>query len=113
MNQQQPATGRERRIRTRWVVLGVAVVALILAGFVSFYASSSPDGLNRVAADKGFASTGRTHSSDGSPLAGYESKGVHNARLSKAIAGVSGTVIVLALAGGLTLLVRRRQPSHA
>lgn len=113
MNQQQPATGRERRIPTRWVVLGVAVVALILAGFVSFYASTSPDGLNRVAADKGFASTEKAHSSDGSPLAGYESKGVENARLSKAIAGVSGTVIVLVLAGGLTLLVRRRRPTHA
>lgn len=112
MNEQQQS-GRERRIPTRWVVAGLAVAALILAGFVSFYASTSPDGLNRVAADKGFASTEKTHHVDGSPLAGYESKGVHNARLSKAIAGVSGTVIVLALAGGLTLLVRRRQPSHA
>jgi hypothetical protein len=33
--------------------------------------------------------------------------------VSKAVAGVSGTVIVLVLAGGLTLLVRRRQPTHA
>lgn len=98
-----------RQVRTRWVVVGVAVVALLLAGVVSFYASSSPDGLNRVAEDKGFASTERTHSSDGSPLAGYESKGVDDPRLSKAVAGVTGTVLVLVLAGGLTLLVRRRE----
>lgn len=102
-----------RQIPTRWVVIGVAVVALVLAGVVSFYASSSPDGLNRVAQDKGFASTEKQHTSDGSPLAGYESKGVHNERASKAVAGITGTVVVLVLAGGLTLLVRRRQPTRA
>jgi hypothetical protein len=102
-----------KQVRTRWVVVGVALVALILAGFVSFYASSSPDGLNRVAEDKGFASTEKTHTSDGSPLAGYESKGVDDPRLSKAVAGISGTAIVLVLAGGLTLLVRRRPRAEA
>jgi hypothetical protein len=96
------------RVRTRWVVVGVALVALLLAGVVSFYASASPDGLNRVAADQGFAATEKQHASDGSPLAGYESKGVHDARASRAVAGVTGTVVVLLLAGGLTLLVRRR-----
>lgn len=101
-----------RNVPTRWVAIGVAVVALILAGVVSFYASSSPDGLNRVAEDKGFSSTEKTHASDGSPLAGYESKGVDNPRVSKAVAGITGTVIVLVLAGGLTLLVRRRQPTE-
>jgi hypothetical protein len=102
-----------KQVRTRWVALGVALVALVLAGVVSYYASSSPDGLNRVAEDKGFAATERTHSSDGSPLAGYESKGVDDPRLSKAVAGISGTVLVLVLAGGLTLLVRRRRPADA
>jgi hypothetical protein len=102
-----------RRVPTRWVVVGVAVVALLLAGVVSFYASSSPDGLNRVAADKGFASTEKKHSSDRSPLAGYESKGVDDPRMSKAVAGVTGTVLVLVLAGGLALLVRRRDASRA
>jgi len=102
-----------KQVSTRWVVIGVALVALILAGIVSFYASASPDGLNRVAADKGFASTEKTHKSDGSPLAGYESKGVDDPRLSKAVSGISGTVIVLVLAGGLTLLIRRRQPAEA
>jgi cobalt/nickel transport protein len=101
-----------KQVRTRWVVVGVAVVALILAGVVSFYASTSPDGLNRVAEDKGFAATQKTHASDGSPLAGYQSKGVGNRRVSKAVAGITGTVVVLVLAGGLTLLVRRRQPTR-
>jgi hypothetical protein len=102
-----------RQIPTRWVLVAVAVVALLLAGAASFYASGSPDGLNRVAEDKGFSSTETRHASDGSPLAGYQSRGVENPRLSKAIAGVTGTVLVLALAGGLTLLVHRRRPRPA
>ncbi len=35
-------------------VVGGLLVALALAFFVSPYASSSPDGLNKVAEDKGF-----------------------------------------------------------
>lgn len=97
-----------RRVSTRALVLTGLLVALFLAGFVSYYASRSPDGLNRVARDHGFAGTGRPHASDGSPLAGYRAKGVRDGRLSGGLAGVAGAVAVLTLAGGLTVLVRRR-----
>ncbi len=44
--------------RSVWVVIGVGiVVSLFIAGFVSFYASSSPDGLEKVAEDQGFIET--------------------------------------------------------
>ena len=99
-------------MKTTWVALGIAVVALILAGVVSFYASSSPDGLNRVAEDKGFSNTEKDHAAADGPLAGYETKDVGNARASKAIAGITGTVVVLLLAGGLTFVIRRRQPTQ-
>ncbi|MFT4286250.1 PDGLE domain-containing protein [Nocardioides sp.] len=102
-----------RTVKTTWVVLGMAVVALVLAGVVSFYASSSPDGLNRVAEDKGFSSTEKDHAAGDGPLAGYETKDVGNARASKAIAGITGTLVVLVLAGGLTFVVRRRQNAPA
>jgi hypothetical protein len=93
---------------TRALVLAGLLVALLLAGVVSFYASRSPDGLNRVAEDKGFSDTQTKHASDGSPLAGYGTKGVTDERLSRGLAGVAGCVVVLALAGGLTYVVRRR-----
>jgi hypothetical protein len=96
------------KVSTRAVVVTGLLVALLLAGVVSFYASRSPDGLNRVAEDKGFADTRTQHASDGSPLAGYGTKGVDNPRLSGGLAGVVGCVVVLALAGGLTYVVRRR-----
>jgi hypothetical protein len=96
------------KVSTRALVVTGLLVALLLAGVVSFYASRSPDGLNRVAEDKGFSDTQTEHASDGSPLAGYGTAGVADQRLSRGLAGVVGCVVVLALAGGLTYVVRRR-----
>lgn len=97
-----------RRVATKWVALGLLAVTLVLAGFVSYYASNSPDGLNRVALDNGFSNTQQEHASADSPLAGYSSAGVDNQRVSGGLAGVAGVLVVLVLAGGLTFVVRRR-----
>ncbi len=98
-----------RRVEFKWVALGALVVALLLAGIVSYYASASPDGLEHVATEQGFIDTAKGHSSADSPMADYGTKGVDNPRLSVGIAGITGTLIVLLLAGGLTFVVRRRQ----
>ena len=95
-------------VSTRALVVTGLLVALLLAGVVSYYASSSPDGLNRVAEDKGFSSTEKEHASEDSPLADYGTKGVTDERLSGGVAGVVGCLVVLVLAGGLALVVRRR-----
>ncbi|GAW52235.1 MULTISPECIES: PDGLE domain-containing protein [unclassified Nocardioides] len=95
---------------TKWVALGILVVALLLAGVVSYYASSAPDGLNRVAQDTGISRTEKQHAAADGPLAGYSAKDVDNQRLSGGLAGVAGVVVVLVLAGGLALVVRRRKP---
>jgi cobalt/nickel transport protein len=99
-----------RRVSTVSVVVAGVLVALILAGIVSFYASSDPDGLSRVAEDHGFAATQKEHGAADGPLAGYETKGLDDARLSGGLAGVVGSLVVLGLAGGLVLVVRRRRP---
>lgn len=98
-----------RRVSTRGVVVAGVLVALVLAGIVSYYASSSPDGLNKVAADKGFSSAETTHVSTDSPLAGYQTKGVDDTRLSGGLAGVAGSIVVLVLAGGAAFVLRRRR----
>jgi cobalt/nickel transport system permease protein/cobalt/nickel transport protein len=100
------------RVRTRWVALGVLLVALVLAGVVSHYASQDPDGLTRVSQDKGFARTETQHRAADSPFAGYRTKDVGDDRLSGGLAGVVGVVVVLVLAGGLTWVVRRRGRDH-
>ncbi|MFI0449565.1 PDGLE domain-containing protein [Actinomadura sp. 6N118] len=84
------------------------LVAVIIAGFVSFYASASPDGLTKVAEDKGFASQEKDHQLKDSPFGDYGVKGVDNERLSGGLAGVIGVGLTLAVGGGLFWVVRRR-----
>jgi cobalt/nickel transport protein len=101
------------RPSTRALVVAGVLVALLLAGVVSFYASSAPDGLNRVAEDQGIARAERDHPASDGPMAGYRARGVENDRLSGLVAGVSGALVVLALFGGLTLVLRRRRDADA
>jgi len=72
---------------------------------VSPFASSSPDGLNWVAIDKGFDEQQEAHALEESPLAGYAVKGVDGERVSKGISGLIGVLITfgvgLALFGAL------------
>jgi cobalt/nickel transport protein len=98
-------------VSTRVLVVAGIVAALVIAGVASFYASTEPDGLAKVSEDKGFSNTEKGHGAADGPFAGYETKGVDNARLSGGMAGVVGSLVVLAVAGGGVLLVRRRRPA--
>ena len=97
-----------KRMSTRAFVLSGLLVALLLAGVVSFYASSHPDGLEYVAERTGFLDSADDHAAGDGPLADYATKGVEDARLSGGVAGVVGTLVVLLLAGGIGFAVRRR-----
>lgn len=98
--------------RTRGVVLVGLLITLLLAGFGSYYASSSPDGLARVAIDKGMDKDmdkdERDHAFANSPLAGYSVRGVGSQRLSGGLAGVAGVGLTFLLVGAITVGVRRR-----
>ncbi|MEU7292370.1 energy-coupling factor ABC transporter permease [Streptomyces exfoliatus] len=100
-----PATGGSPR--KLWI--GGVVTALVLAGFVSFYASASPDGLEKVAADQGIDAKAKEHAAAGSPLADYGVEGVETARLSGGLAGVIGVGATLAVGTGAFWVVRRRK----
>ena len=95
-------------MRTRTFVLSGLLVALVLAGVVSLYASSHPDGLEHVAGRTGFLDSADDHAAGDGPFADYATKGVDDARLSGGLAGVVGTVVVLVVAGGIGFAVRRR-----
>ena len=92
-----------------FIAVGLAL-AVGLAFFVSPYASSSPDGLNRVAADKGFGGAAETRAS---PIPGYAFPGVEDERLAKGLAGFAGTLGVFALGFGVAYTLRRREVSAA
>jgi membrane protease YdiL (CAAX protease family) len=100
-------------MRRRWgFFLAGLLVSLLIAGVASFYASSAPDGLEKVAADRGFEDTAKDRAMADGPLADYGTRGVSNARLSGGLAGVAGVTITLIAAGGLFwLLAYRRRPA--
>ncbi|MCZ2824082.1 MULTISPECIES: PDGLE domain-containing protein [unclassified Modestobacter] len=97
--------------RTRTFVLIGTVLALLIAGVGSWYASSAPDGLEATAEEQGFGSTARDSAAADSPLADYTASWIGDDRLSGGLAGVIGVLLVLALTSVLVLLVRRRPAS--
>ena len=79
------------------------IVSALLAGGASFYASSSPDGLEKVAEDIGFIETAKDHS-----LADYGLAGVDNERLSVGASGVIGVLVTSVVGFGLFMLIRKK-----
>ena len=112
------------RQRSAYFILGGLLVALVLAGVVSNFASANPDGLDsslregctvneagEITGGNCPALAERDHELADGPLADYSVKGVQNDRLSTGLAGVLGVAITFALAGGLFWVVRRRRPA--
>ena len=84
------------------------IAALSLAGGLSFYASSSPDGLEKVAEDEGFLESAEDSVLSNSPLADYGLAGLDSERLSVGIAGVIGVVVTAIVALALFSLIKKR-----
>ncbi|MET8448764.1 energy-coupling factor ABC transporter permease [Streptomyces sp. NPDC005209] len=102
-----PAAGAAGSHRKLWITGLVA--SLVLAGFVSFYASANPDGLEKIAHDKGIDRKVEKHASSDSPLAGYGVKDVSDARLSSGLAGVVGVGVTVVAGSAVFWAVRRRR----
>ncbi|MEU6336386.1 energy-coupling factor ABC transporter permease [Streptomyces cellulosae] len=103
----EPVPAAARSPRTVWIA-GL-VTSLLLAGFVSFYASANPDGLEKVAADHGIDKQAEEHAAANSPLADYGVKDVDDARLSGGLAGVIGVGVTVVAGTGVFWAVRRRR----
>ena len=92
-----------------FTVLALAV-AVGLATAASPFASSSPDGLERVAEDKAFLDDGSQHSiQEDSPVPDYAFPGIGDGRVATGVAGFAGTLVVFALGYGLAAVLRRRE----
>lgn len=95
-------------MRTRTFFVVALLASLLVAGGVSYFASSNPDGLEYVAEEVGFADAAEDSAAADSPLSDYQVRGVENDALSGGLAGVVGALVVLVVAGGLAYVVRRR-----
>jgi cobalt/nickel transport protein len=110
----------QRDRRAAGFLLGFLVVALLVAGGLSYLASSDPDGLDTVTlegctvteTDAGerlegtcIAQNAQDHALGSGPLADYA---VDGAEGTVGLAGVIGVLVTAVLAGGLFGLLRRR-----
>lgn len=113
------APPQSSRRSAKGLLVGGLLLAFLLAGFFSGYASSSPDGLEKVAGDQGFLEAGRDSGFAGSPLADYAVRGIDDERLAGGLAGVLGVLMTVAvgtlLFWAVSRLARRRAagPSRA
>lgn len=85
---------------------GVLILALFLA-LLSPLASSSPDGLERVAEDKGFMETAREAVFEIIP--DYVLPGVGNEAGATILAGIIGTLMLFGIGYGLAQLLKARR----
>lgn len=98
----QPAAPRTG---LRGLLVGGGVVAVLLAGVVSFFVSEHPDGLEHVAETEGFAEAEREHAFGGFALADYGEVG----GVPVGLAGLLGVAVTLVVGIVVFRLVQRRR----
>ncbi len=98
---------RSGRLSRRVFVIAALGITLVVAAVVSQFAVDSPDGLERVAEDTGIV--GQASPLEGSLFSDYAVTGLENHTLSLAIAGIVGTLLALAVGGGLLVALRSRR----
>lgn len=94
------------RMSYRYFILGGLLVAAALAFFISPFASSSPDGLEKVAEEKGFIEKGRQPVWTHAPMPDYQVP--LTGRKPGALAGVAGTLLVFGIAFGIAVAISKK-----
>ena len=90
----------------RTMFVGI-VICLALAALASPFASTSPDGLEKVAEEHGIAPSAPLWTR--APIPDYAMPNVSHPGIATGTAGVIGTLVVLALGIGLARLLARRR----
>jgi len=89
-----------------WIGLGIA---LFLALFLSPFASTSPDGLEKVAETKGFSEKGENWKFwKHAPLSDYTLPWIKNEKVSTTLSGLVGTLAIFFIAMGIGKLIKKR-----
>ena len=92
-------------MRRKWWIVGLLIALAVT--LISPLASAWPDGLERVAEDKGFVEDAQDAPYEVIP--DYVFPGVGNEAVATILAGIVGTLMVFGLAYGLGVLLRRRE----
>jgi cobalt/nickel transport protein len=91
--------------RETFLALGIA---LAIALFLSPFASSWPDGLDRVAKDLGFFEKGEGAEVLKAPIPDYKIPGLDSEGFSAALSGTLGTLAMFGIGFGVARLMRRK-----
>ncbi len=92
-------------MKRKWWIVGLLIALAVT--LISPLASAWPDGLERVAEDKGFIEDAQDAPYEVIP--DYVFPGIGNEALATILAGIVGTLVVFGLAYGLGVLLRRRE----
>ena len=97
-------------VKSKWWLVGLLFCLGVAC--LSPLASSSPDGLERVAEDKGFI--GLAVEAPFQIIADYVFPGIESEAVATILAGLIGTLVLFAVAYGLAWLLasRRREPAR-
>ena len=96
-------------MRARWWMAGLAIAALVVIVLAPL-ASSEPDGLERVAEDRGFIE--QAEGALYEILPDYTVPGLEDPAVTTIVAGLAGVAIVFVLMWGLGALLARRRDRH-
>lgn len=92
-------------MKSKWWL--IALVICLAVACLAPLASSSPDGLERVAEDKGFIGLGQD--APYQVIADYVFPGIENEALATILAGIVGTLVLFGAAYGLAWLLQTRK----
>jgi len=92
-------------VKSKWWLISFLVCLAVAC--LSPLASASPDGLERVAEDKGFIELGQE--APYQVIADYVFPGIENEALATILAGIIGTLILFGAAYGLAWLLTLRR----
>jgi hypothetical protein len=92
-------------MKRKWWIVGLLIALAVT--LISPLASAWPDGLERVAEDKGFIEDAQDAPYEVIP--DYVFPGIGNEAVATILAGIVGTLVVFGLAYGLGALLRRRE----
>ncbi|KJJ84458.1 conserved hypothetical protein, membrane [Candidatus Omnitrophus magneticus] len=90
------------------IIIGL-MIAFFLSVFISPFASRWPDGLEKVAEEKGFIKKGEVPPVIISPIPDYMLHCIKNETFGVAFAGLCGTVIVFLVSFSVTSLLKRKE----
>lgn len=94
-------------MKSKWWLIALAICLAVAC--LAPLASSSPDGLERVAEDEGFLGLGQD--APYQVIADYVFPGIENEVLATILAGIVGTLVLFGVAYGLAWLItlKKRQ----